>query len=242
GKVLGVDCEIIVDAGAYGLWPQGPYQEANMAGRTLPGPYTIANYRARTYTVATNKSPLGPYRGVARPGACFAIERTIDEVARAAGRDPMVVRMENMVAPGQMPYRTIAGLALDNGDYPESVRRAAELVDVAAVRRRQKTGEPDGRLIGVGFASYTEQTAHGCGEWVSRGTPIVPGYESATARLMTDGSLVLLVGIQSHGQGLQTTLSQVAHHELGISPDRIAVRHGDSALCPFGMGTFASRS
>ncbi|TMJ59178.1 MAG: xanthine dehydrogenase family protein molybdopterin-binding subunit, partial [Alphaproteobacteria bacterium] len=66
GKVLGVDTEIIVDAGAYGLWPQGPYQEANMAGRALPGPYTIANYRARTYTVATNKTPLGPYRGVGR--------------------------------------------------------------------------------------------------------------------------------------------------------------------------------
>src|SRR5207249_11608538 len=69
-------------SGAYGLWPQGPYQEANMAGRTLPGPYAIPHYRARTYTVATNKTPLGPYRGVGRPGACFAIERTIDEVAR----------------------------------------------------------------------------------------------------------------------------------------------------------------
>jgi carbon-monoxide dehydrogenase large subunit len=141
-----------------------------------------------------------------------------------------------------MPYRTIAGMALDGGDYPESVRRAAALVDAPAVRARQKQAEPDGRLIGLGFASYTEQTAHGCGEWVSRGTPIVPGYESATARLMTDGSLVLLVGIQSHGQGLETTLAQVAHHELGIDPARIAVRHGDSALCPFGMGTFASRS
>ena len=99
GRILGIDTEIIVDAGAYGLWPQGPYQEANMAARTLPGPYTIANYRARTYTVATNKAPLGPYRGVGRPGACFAIERTIDEVARAVGRDPVDVRIENMVPP-----------------------------------------------------------------------------------------------------------------------------------------------
>jgi carbon-monoxide dehydrogenase large subunit len=242
GKVLGLDAEIVVDGGAYALWPNSPLMETGMALRNLPGPYQVAHYRARGYTVATNKAPLGPYRGVARPGACFAIERTIDEVARAAGRDPMDVRIENMVAPGQMPYRTIAALMLDGGDYPASVRRAADLVDVAAVRRRQRAGEPDGRLIGIGFASYAEQTAHGCGEWVSRGTPIVPGYESATARLMTDGSLVLLVGIQSHGQGLETTLAQVAHHELGIAPDRIAVRHGDSALCPFGMGTFASRS
>src|SRR5579863_2248189 len=74
GKILGIDCEITVDAGAYGMWPQGPYQEANMAARCLPGPYTIPHFRARTYTVCTNKTPLGPYRGVGRPGACFAIE------------------------------------------------------------------------------------------------------------------------------------------------------------------------
>ena len=242
GRLLGLDAEIVVDAGAYALWPNSPLMETGMALRNLPGPYRIAHYRARGFTVATNKSPHGPYRGVARPGACFAIERTLDEVARAAGRDPIEVRIENMVPPADMPYRTIADLVLDGGDYPESVRRAAALVDVAAVRRRQAAGEPDGRLIGVGFASYCEQTAHGCGEWVSRGTPIVPGYESATARLMTDGSLVLMVGIQSHGQGLETTLAQVAHSELGLDPARIAVRHGDTALCPFGMGTFASRS
>ncbi|MBI3512511.1 MAG: xanthine dehydrogenase family protein, partial [Proteobacteria bacterium] len=242
GKVLGLDAEIFVDGGAYALWPNSALMETGMALRNLPGLYCIQHYRARGYTVATNKAPLGPYRGVARPGACFAIERTIDEVARAIGRDPMQVRLDNMVPPTAMPYRTIADMTLDGGDYPESVRQAAGLVDVAAVRRRQSAGEPDGRLIGVGFACYAEQTAHGCSEWVSRGTPIVPGYESATARLMTDGSLVLLVGIQSHGQGLETTLAQVAHHELGISPARIAVRHGDSALCPFGMGTFASRS
>ena len=103
GKVLGIDCEITVDAGAYGLWPQGPYQEANMAARSLPGPYAIPHYRARTYTVATNKAPLGPYCGVGRPGACFAIERTIDEVARAVGRDAVTVRIENMIRPSQMP-------------------------------------------------------------------------------------------------------------------------------------------
>jgi carbon-monoxide dehydrogenase large subunit len=150
--------------------------------------------------------------------------------------------MENMVTADQMPYRTATNLVFDNGDYPASVAKAAEMVDVAAIRARQKRGEPDGRLIGVGFASYTEQTAHGCGEWVTRGAPIIPGFESATARLMTDGTLQLLVGIQSHGQGLETTLAQVAHEELGLHPDRISVRHGDSAVSPFGMGTFASRS
>jgi carbon-monoxide dehydrogenase large subunit len=242
GKVLGVDCEIIVDAGAYGLWPQGPYQEANMAGRTLPGPYTIPNYRARTYTVATNKTPLGPYRGVGRPGACFAIERTIDEVARAVGRDPAEVRIENMIPSGAMPYTSIAGMRYDTGDYPASVRLCAELLGMPAIRARQKQGEADGRLIGIGFASFTEQTAHGAAEFASRGASIIPGFESCTARILPDGSLVLMVGIQSHGQGLETTLSQIACHELGIDPSHISVRHGDTESTAFGFGTFASRS
>jgi carbon-monoxide dehydrogenase large subunit len=242
GRVLGVDTEIIVDAGAYGLWPQGPYQEANMAGRTLPGPYTISNYRARTYTVATNKTPLGPYRGVGRPGACFAIERTIDEVARAVGRDPVEVRIENMIPAGAMPYTSIAGMRYDTGDYPASVRLCAELLDMPAIRARQQQAEPDGRLIGIGFASFTEQTAHGAAEFASRGASIIPGFESCTARILPDGSLVLMVGIQSHGQGLETTLSQIACHELGIDPSHISVRHGDTESTAFGFGTFASRS
>jgi aerobic carbon-monoxide dehydrogenase large subunit len=242
GRILGVDAEIIVDAGAYGLWPQGPYQEAAMAARNLPGPYTVPNYRARAFTVATNKAPLGPYRGVGRPGACFAIERTIDEVARAVGRDPIEVRELNMVRPGQMPFITVGGMRFDNGDYPASVRLCAELLDMPAVRARQQQDEADGRLIGIGFAAFAEQTAHGAAEFVSRGASIVPGFESCTARILADGSVVLMVGIQSHGQGLETTLSQIAHQELGIDPARISVRHGDTESTAFGFGTFASRS
>src|SRR3954447_2430016 len=156
GRILGVEAEIIVDAGAYGLWPQGPYQEANMAARTLPGPYTLQNYRARYVTVATNKAPLGPYRGVGRPGACFAIERTIDEIARAIGREPAEVRAENMIPADQMPFVSAAGMHYDTGDYAASVQLCAELVDLPGVRARQRRGEADGRLIGVGFASFTE--------------------------------------------------------------------------------------
>jgi len=164
GKVLGIDAEIIVDAGAYGMWPRGPYSETNMAARCLPGPYTIANYRARGRTVATNKAPFGPYRGVGRTGACFAIERTIDEVARAVGRDPIEVRTENMIRPEQMPYASIGRMHYDTGDYAASVRLCAKLLDVPAVRERQRRGEPDGRLIGIGFASFTEQSAGGAAE------------------------------------------------------------------------------
>ncbi|HKS88958.1 MAG TPA: xanthine dehydrogenase family protein molybdopterin-binding subunit, partial [Stellaceae bacterium] len=242
GKLLGIDVEIVVDAGAYGLWPQGPYQEANMAARTLPGPYTLANYRARYATAATNKAPIGPYRGVGRPGACFAMERTIDEVARAVGRNPEDVRAENMIAPAEMPFTSVADMRYDTGDYPAAVRLCAELLNAEQIRERQRRGEPDGRLIGIGFASFTEQTAHGAAEYASRGAAIIPGFESCTARILPDGSLVLYVGIQSHGQGLETALSQVACEELGIHPAHIAVRHGDTESTAFGFGTFASRS
>ena len=242
GKILGFDAELHVDSGAYAMWPNGPFLETGMAARNLPGPYDIAAYRVKTHTVATNKPPIGPYRGVGRPGACFAIERTIDEIARAVGRDPVDVRRDNLVRPEQMPFKTVGGLLFDCGDYPRIVELAAETIGLDAWRSRQAAGEKDGRLIGVGFACYSEQTGHGCGEWVSRGSPFIPGYESCTARLMPDGTLELLVGIMSHGQGLETTLSQIAHQELTVDIDKISVRHGDTAISPFGNGTIASRS
>jgi aerobic carbon-monoxide dehydrogenase large subunit len=110
------------------------------------------------------------------------------------------------------------------------------------IRKRQQHREPDGRLIGIGFASFTEQTAHGAAEFASRGAAIIPGFESCTARILTDGSVVLTVGIQSHGQGLETALSQIACEELGVAPAHISVRHGDTESTAFGFGTFASRS
>jgi carbon-monoxide dehydrogenase large subunit len=242
GKLLGIEAELTVDAGAYALWPNGPFLDTGMAARNLPGPYNIRNWRVNTFTVVTNKAPLGPYRGVGRPGACFVIERIIEEVARATNQDALSVRIANMVRPDQMPYATIAGMLFDGGDYAQAAKRCGELIDVAAIRERQRRGEPDGRLIGIGFGSYVEQTGIGCGEWVRFGSPFIPGYESCTARLQPDGTLILLVAIQSHGQGLETTLAQVANQILGINPSRISVRHGDTSVSPFGMGTIASRS
>ena len=147
-----------------------------------------------------------------------------------------------MIPRDDLPYTSITGMRYDTGDYPESVRLCAELLNAEQIRDRQKRGEPDGRLIGIGFASFTEQTAHGAAEFASRGASVIPGFESCTARLLPDGSLVLMVGIQSHGQGLETTLSQIAAEELGIDPADIAVRHGDTESTAFGFGTFASRS
>jgi carbon-monoxide dehydrogenase large subunit len=242
GRILGLEAEVMVDAGAYSVWPWTASMEAGMSAGIMTGPYDIPVYHGRAVTVCTNKSPLGPYRGVGRSGACFAIETLIDAVARAVNRPAEAVRIDNMVRPESMPYRSATGKLYDSGDYPECARRAVAALDPAAVRARQARGEADGRVIGLGMASYTEQSAHGTAEWVARGLPVVFGYEPALARFTPDGKLVLFVGIQNHGQGLETTLAQVAHEELGIRVEDVVVRHGDSSVSPYGMGTFASRS
>ena len=242
GRLLGLEAEVIVDAGAYSVWPWTAGMEAGMSAGIMTGPYDIPVYHGRAVTVCTNKSPLGPYRGVGRSGACFAVESLIDRLARELGLRPEVVRARNMIRPEQMPYTSATGKQYDSGDYPECARRALAAIDLPAVRAKQSQPLPDGRLIGFGMASYTEQSAHGTMEWVARGLPVVFGYEPALARFTPDGKLVLHVGIQNHGQGLETTLAQVAHHELGIDVAEVVVRHGDTSTSPYGMGTFASRS
>lgn len=242
GRIGAVEATVMVDAGAYSVWPWTASMEAGMSAGILTGPYDIQVYHARAVTVCSNKSPLGPYRGVGRSGACFAIETLVDEVARALGKLPEEVRLLNLVPASAMPYRSATGKLYDSGDYSEAARRALAAIDAPGVRARQARAEADGRLIGLGVASYTEQTAHGTAEWVARGLPVVFGFEQAQARFTPDGKLLVLAGIQNHGQGLETTLAQVAHEELGIPVADVIVRHGDSGLSPYGLGTFASRS
>lgn len=242
GRMLGLDCEVTVDAGAYSAYPFTNGLEGAMAHGNLPGPYDIDAYRCRTYTVTTNKPPLLPYRGVARPGVCYAVEMAIDALAREVGREPSDVRALNMVKPEAMPFMSIAKKQFDSGDYAAAVRRAAEMIGLEGVRRRQLEPEPDGRLIGVGFGSYVEQTAHGTSVFAGWGVAMVPGYEQATVRLTPDGGLELRLGVQSHGQGMETTMAQMAHEILGIDPGSVTVTHGDTGLTPYSTGTYASRS
>jgi carbon-monoxide dehydrogenase large subunit len=140
-----------------------------------------------------------------------------------------------------MPFDNITKKHFDSGDYPESLRRAVQAIDVAGVRERQERGEPDGRRIGVGLSVYCEQSAHGTSVYAGWGIPMVPGYEQATARVTPDGGLELRVGIQSHGQSLETTLAQVANEILGIDVARIKVVHGDTEYTPYSTGTWGSR-
>ena len=241
GTLLGIDCEAVVDSGAYSSYPFSACLEAAQVASILPGPYDFPSYRCRTWSVATNKCPILPYRGVARTGACFALELVLDAIAREAEVEPHVVRSKILVKPEQMPFTNITKKWFDSGDYPEALRRAVDAIDVDSVRARQKKGEADGRLIGVGLAIYCEQSSHGTSVYHGWGIPMVPGFEQATARLTPDGGLELRVGVHSHGQGLETTLAQVAHEILGIDVTKIKVVHGDTAMTPYSTGTWGSR-
>ncbi|MCK6453299.1 MAG: xanthine dehydrogenase family protein molybdopterin-binding subunit [Alphaproteobacteria bacterium] len=241
GRLLAIDCEATVDAGAYSSYPFSACLEAAQVASILPGPYKMERYRCRTWSVATNKPPILPFRGVARTGVCFAIELVIDAIARECGIEPHEARLRNLVGPDEMPFTNITNKLFDSGDYPQCLRRAAAAIDVDAVRRRQAQGESDGRRIGVGFALFCEQAAHGTSVYHGWGIPMVPGHEQCTARLTPDGVLELRIGAHSHGQGLETTLAQVAHDVLGVEPGDVRLVHGDTALTPYSTGTWGSR-
>lgn len=173
---------------------------------------------------------------------CFAIELTMDAIARAVGREAWEVRHDNLVRGADMPYTNVVKKHYDSGDFQESLRRAVAQLDVPKWRARQKEGENDGRLVGIGFATFTEQSAHGTAVFASWGLPVVPGYDLATVRITADGGLELRAGIHSHGQGMETTLAQIANEVLGVPLQKIKVVHGDTALTPYSTGTYASRS
>jgi aerobic carbon-monoxide dehydrogenase large subunit len=237
GTLLGVDCRAVVDSGAYSSYPFSACLESAQVGSILPGPYIVPRYYCETISACTNKPPILPYRGVARTGVCFAIELTLDAIAHELGLEPHLVRLANLVPADAMPYRNVTAKLFDSGDYKEAVRRAVAAIGLDQVRARQAKGE----TVGVGLAVFCEQGAHGTSVYHGWGIPMVPGFEQAFARLSPDGVLELRVGVHSHGQGIETTLAQVAHEILGVEPANVRVIHGDTALTPYSTGTWGSR-
>jgi carbon-monoxide dehydrogenase large subunit len=249
GRLLALDAEITIDGGAYSNWPFTIGLEPGQATGNLPGPYDFRGYRVRTNCVATNKPGFLPYRGVARTGVCFAMELIMDAIARAVDRDPYEVRLENLVRPEQMPYDNVAKKHYDSGDYPRALQTAKEKLGYEMWQERKKEseakrqrGEGDGRLIGIGFAAYCEQSAHGTSVFAAWGLPMIPGYDQATVRVTPGGGLEVRIGVHSHGQGMETTMAQLANEVLGVEIERVQVIHGDTGNTPFSTGTYASRS
>ena len=240
GRLLALDCEATVDAGAYSIYPFSACLEAAQVASILPGPYDFGAFRCTTWSVATNKPPILPYRGVARSGVAYAMETMMDAIAEACGMEPDAVRLRNLVPPDAMPFDNITRKHFDSGDYPQALRRAVAAIDLPAIRARQ-ANETGTLRTGVGLAIFCEQGAHGTSVYAGWGIPMVPGWEQAAARITPDGGLELRVGVHSHGQGLETTLAQVAHEILGLPIARMRVVHGDTALTPYSTGTWGSR-
>ena len=181
-----------------------------------PGPYDFPAYRCRTYSVATNKCPILPYRGVARTGVCFALELVLDAVAREVGLEPAELRRRNLVRPEQMPFDNITRQALRQRRLSRSAApRDGEHRSrrrFGSVRRAANPTAAGSASASPSIASRRRTALRSMPGW---GIPMVPGFEQAQARLTPDGGLEIRVGVHSHGQGLETTLAQVAHEILG---------------------------
>jgi carbon-monoxide dehydrogenase large subunit len=242
GTILALKALVYVDCGAYSVYPWTSTMDTGMALGILPGPYRIANYECEAYSVTTNKCPLGPYRGVSRPAACFSIERAIDQVARRLDTDPVEVRRRNLVHRDEFPYTSVTGLVYDSGSFIESLDKVCELADYQGMRRMQEDARGEGRLLGIGISSYTEQTAHTTTEFVRRGVPIIFGYDTAAIRMDPSGKVVAQLSTHSHGQAHETTVAQLVGDALAIPLEDVRVVFGDTDSTPYGMGTFASRS
>ena len=240
GRMLAVDADIVADVGAYSTHPFTCGVEPLMAATEMLGPYRVEHYRCRTRAVATNKAPMAPYRGVARPQMVLAMERLLQKAALKLDLEVDEIRLRNLAR--EFPHLSASGLSIDEGSYCESVELCARTLDLPAFRERQRAAREDGRLLGFGLSVFAERTGYGTEAFAQRKMAITPGYEGALVRMDPSGSVLLSVGTSGHGQGHQTTLSQVAADRLGLTPDRVEVRQGDTDATPYGWGTFASRS
>jgi carbon-monoxide dehydrogenase large subunit len=224
GRITGYRLEVLQDLGAY---PKGLFLP-ELTGVMTVGCYDIPAIEVHIRAIYTNTMAVAAYRGAGRPEAAYYIERGIELLAAELGMSPVEIRRRNFIRPEQFPYRTASGEQYDTGDYAKALDRALELSDYHELRRQQQAARRDGRIVGVGLASFVEIC--GTGPW-----------ESATVRVEPSGDVSVFTGISPHGQGQETTFAQIVADNLGADFDRIVVHHGDTASTPFGRGTMASR-
>jgi carbon-monoxide dehydrogenase large subunit len=242
GELLAVTADVWCNTGAYSVYPWTAGIEPLMAGGLLTGPYKLAHYEATVRGVATNTSPSGPYRGVARPSTVFAMEALMDSGARALGMDPIALRRRNLILPVDIPYRMPSRLVDDSGAYEACLDRAVEVFDLERWRAEQARRRDDGGLpLGIGVGIYNELTGLGRAASAGPRMPFRTGHDACTVRVNPDGRVTVFSGVTSQGQGLETTMAQVVADALGVSYDDVAVRYGDTDESLWGFGAFSSR-
>lgn len=237
GRVLGLRAQIFSDVGAYGIRPFGPLLDALGTASLIPGPYDIRDYEYETFAVATNKSPEGPYRGVGMVTAVLVHERLMDMIAARLSLDPIEVRRRNLVPTARMPYVAVTGHRYESGDYAA----ALDAVGRAGLRAERDRARGEGRLAGLGIASYVEYTGAGSSTFRGRGMNDIPGTDTARAWVAEDGRVHVQTSCPAIGQGSHTTLAQVAAEALQIDPVEIVVEQTDTGAVAGGTGSFMSR-
>lgn len=228
GRIRRMRVELVADVGGY---PHNGIQVPMFSRLVATGPYDIPRLEFTTTVAVTNLAPTGSYRGAGRPEAALALERAIDDFARAAGIDPLEVRARNLIRPDALPRTTPTGAIYDSGDYPEALRMAAASIGYEEVRARQAAAGPgDPVSIGVGFGAFIERAggAINSGEYAK--VEIDPESETVIVR----------TGSTDTGQGHATVWTDLVG---GIfDTDRVRFVAKDTDEVADGVGTFASRS
>ncbi|HEX7792467.1 MAG TPA: molybdopterin cofactor-binding domain-containing protein, partial [Afipia sp.] len=227
GRFLGMDVDLIGNMGAY-LSTFAPYIPHGGAGM-LPGLYDIQAFHCRVRTVFTNTVPVDAYRGAGRPEAAYVVERLVDAAARKLSMSPDAIRRKNFIQPRSLPYTTATGKIYDSGDFAAHMKRAMELVAWKDFPKRNKVAAKQGRLRGIGLATYVEV----CGTM---------GEETAQVLLDPNGDVSILIGTQSSGQGHQTAYAQLVAEQFGLPPERVHIFQGDTDRIATGLGTGGSAS
>ena len=241
GNFLAVRVDTIADVGAY-VSTFGASIPSAIYSALLAGVYKTPAVYVEVTTAFTNTVPTDAYRGAGRPEACYVLERLADKAAAALKLDRAEIRRRNLIPPTAMPYKTPLGPTYDNGDYPRLLSRALEIAGYAGFEARRAEAERRGKRRGIGMALYVESSGVAPSKLAGAMGARAGFFESAEIRVGADGSVTAFLGTHNHGQGHATTFAQVLSTRLGVPLERIDIVEGDTAMVPYGTGTFGSRS
>lgn len=239
GKILALRAKTKANLGAY-LSTFSSSVPTYLYAPLLSGQYDIPAIYCEVDGVYTNTAPVDAYRGAGRPEATFVVERLVEVAARELGKDPAAFRLQNFIR--SFPHQTPVIMTYDAGDYAACMNKALELADYANFGKRKAESERKGLLRGIGFSAYIEACGIAPSKAVGALGAGVGLWESAEVRVNPVGTVEVLTGSHSHGQGHETTFAQLVSHRLGIPIDQISIIHGDTDKVQMGMGTYGSRS
>ena len=239
GKVTGLRVSTKANLGAY-LSTFSSSVPTYLYAPLLSGQYDIPAIYCEVEGVYTTTAPVDAYRGAGRPEATFVIERLMEVAARQLGQDPAAFRKKNFVK--KFPHQTPVIMCYDTGDYTASLNKAMEMADVKGLGKRKRDSARNGKLRGLGYSAYIEACGIAPSQAVGSLGAGVGLWESAEVRVNPIGTVEILTGSHSHGQGHETTFAQLVSDRLGIPIDNVSIVHGDTDKVQFGMGTYGSRS